>query len=199
MVRKLCHCWLRSKDVVYNLTVTPLLPYWWHVVAPTTQSKLTPLWVQWRWLECNPTRSHMELPSMHIEEQVWCCMMVIVIIIIARQGIIITLYYPYMGIYYAIGNSLKAVACLNDMRKNNLEPSASHYNLVIRTLRAEVCYSIGGYYMMTPISDRCYITKTINLLISVTSLYRATSIKCSRWWWPWVWRKVRRSMAIPST
>lgn len=44
-----------------------------------------------------------------------------------------------------VGNSLKAVACLNDMRKNNLEPSASHYNLVIRTLRAEVWIDCDRY------------------------------------------------------
>ena len=49
-----------------------------------------------------------------------------------------SLITPYLLLCYVAGNSLKAVACLNDMRKSNLEPSASHYNLVIRTLRAEV-------------------------------------------------------------
>lgn len=36
------------------------------------------------------------------------------------------------------GNSLKAVAVLGEMRAQGLEPTASHYNLVIRTLKAEV-------------------------------------------------------------
>ena len=36
------------------------------------------------------------------------------------------------------GNSVKALECLQDMYRNKLEPSASHYNLVIRTLKAEV-------------------------------------------------------------
>ena len=35
------------------------------------------------------------------------------------------------------GNSVKALECLQDMYRNKLEPSASHYNLVIRTLKAE--------------------------------------------------------------
>merc|ERR1711871_985272 len=34
-------------------------------------------------------------------------------------------------------NSLKAVECLHDMYKTGLEPAASHYNLVLRTMRAE--------------------------------------------------------------
>ena len=36
------------------------------------------------------------------------------------------------------GNSVKALECLQDMHKCNLEPSAAHYNLVLRTLKAEV-------------------------------------------------------------
>ena len=35
------------------------------------------------------------------------------------------------------GNSVKALECLQDMYRNKLEPSAAHYNLVIRTLKAE--------------------------------------------------------------
>ena len=35
------------------------------------------------------------------------------------------------------GNSVKALECLQDMYRNKIEPSASHYNLVIRTLKAE--------------------------------------------------------------
>merc|ERR1711871_461587 len=34
-------------------------------------------------------------------------------------------------------NSLKAVECLHDMYRTGLEPAASHYNLVLRTMRAE--------------------------------------------------------------
>jgi pentatricopeptide repeat protein len=34
-------------------------------------------------------------------------------------------------------NSLKAVECLHEMYKIGLEPAASHYNLVLRTMRAE--------------------------------------------------------------
>jgi pentatricopeptide repeat protein len=35
------------------------------------------------------------------------------------------------------GNSVKALECLQDMYRNKLEPTAAHYNLVIRTLKAE--------------------------------------------------------------
>ena len=34
-------------------------------------------------------------------------------------------------------NSLRAVECLHAMHRSNLEPTAAHYNLVLRTLRAE--------------------------------------------------------------
>ena len=34
------------------------------------------------------------------------------------------------------GNSLLAVECLNEMQKKGIEPSAAHYNLVLRTLKA---------------------------------------------------------------
>jgi len=46
-------------------------------------------------------------------------------------------YGAAMDAHRRAGNSLKAVACLNEMRRYNLQPSAAHYNLVIRTLRAE--------------------------------------------------------------
>lgn len=34
-------------------------------------------------------------------------------------------------------NSLRAVECLSDMHRSHIEPTAAHYNLVLRTLRAE--------------------------------------------------------------
>ena len=34
------------------------------------------------------------------------------------------------------GNALLAVECLNEMQSKGLEPSAAHYNLVLRTLKA---------------------------------------------------------------
>lgn len=34
-------------------------------------------------------------------------------------------------------NSLRAVECLSDMHRSQIEPTAAHYNLVLRTLRAE--------------------------------------------------------------
>ena len=50
-------------------------------------------------------------------------------------------------------NSLKAVECLHDMYKAGLEPTASHYNLVLRTMRAEG-YIDKMYRMVMSISKK---------------------------------------------
>jgi len=50
-------------------------------------------------------------------------------------------------------NSLKAVGCLHDMYKSGIEPSASHYNLVLRTLRSEG-YIDKMYKMVIAIANK---------------------------------------------
>ena len=50
-------------------------------------------------------------------------------------------------------NSLKAVECLQDMYRAGLEPTASHYNLVLRTMRAEG-YTDKMYRMAKQISKK---------------------------------------------
>ncbi len=50
-------------------------------------------------------------------------------------------------------NSLKAVECLQDMYRAGLEPTASHYNLVLRTMRAEG-YTDKMYRMAMQISKK---------------------------------------------
>lgn len=42
------------------------------------------------------------------------------------------------------GDSSKALSCLQDMIKYKIEPTASHYNLVLRSLRSQVCKLIYG-------------------------------------------------------
>ena len=42
-----------------------------------------------------------------------------------------------MDAHRRAGDSLKAVKLLNEMQRQNIEPSAAHYNLVIRTLKSQ--------------------------------------------------------------
>ena len=51
------------------------------------------------------------------------------------------------------GNALGAVECLNSMSEYNVEPTAAHYNLVIRSLRAQVC--VAGWLLLLN-ATRCY-------------------------------------------
>ena len=51
------------------------------------------------------------------------------------------------------GNALGAVECLNSMSEYNVEPTAAHYNLVIRSLRAQVC--VAGRLLLLNVT-RCY-------------------------------------------
>ena len=48
------------------------------------------------------------------------------------------IYGAAIDVHRRAGNSLRAVKCLHDMHKSGIEPNAAHYNLVMRTLRAEV-------------------------------------------------------------
>lgn len=50
------------------------------------------------------------------------------------------------------GDSLRAVECLHDMYKNKVDPSAAHYNLVLRTLKAQG-----------------YVDKMFQMVIAITS------------------------------
>ena len=49
----------------------------------------------------------------------------------------ITAFGAAIDAHRRAGNSLKAVACLTEMQRAGMVPSAAHYNLIIRTLRAE--------------------------------------------------------------
>jgi pentatricopeptide repeat protein len=53
-----------------------------------------------------------------------------------------TVYTAALGAYRRSGDALKAVAVLSDMRALQLQPSAKQYNLVLRTLQAEVRFSM---------------------------------------------------------
>ena len=50
------------------------------------------------------------------------------------------------------GDSLRAVECLHDMYKNKIDPSAAHYNLVLRTLKSQG-----------------YVDKMFQMVIAITS------------------------------
>jgi pentatricopeptide repeat protein len=49
-----------------------------------------------------------------------------------------TVYTAALDAYRRSGDALKAVAVLSDMRARQLQPGAKQYNLVLRTLQAEV-------------------------------------------------------------
>ena len=66
------------------------------------------------------------------------------------------------------GNSVKALECLQDMYRNKLEPSASHYNLVIRTLKAE-----GYVEKMFKMVRRGEIIISLIVIFEMTHLYLA--------------------------
>jgi pentatricopeptide repeat protein len=51
------------------------------------------------------------------------------------------------------GNSLLAIECLNEMQTKNIEPSAAHYNLVLRTLKA-AGYAEKMYRMLIGLSAK---------------------------------------------
>jgi pentatricopeptide repeat protein len=51
-------------------------------------------------------------------------------------------YTAALDAYRRSGDALKAVAVLSDMRTRQLQPSAKQYNLVLRTLQAEVRFSM---------------------------------------------------------
>ena len=51
------------------------------------------------------------------------------------------------------GNSLSAIECLQEMQAKNIEPSAAHYNLVLRTLKA-AGYAEKMYRMLIGLNAR---------------------------------------------
>jgi pentatricopeptide repeat protein len=54
------------------------------------------------------------------------------------RSVVHTVYTAALDAYRRSGDALKAVAVLSDMRARQLQPSAKQYNLVLRTLQAEV-------------------------------------------------------------
>jgi hypothetical protein len=61
-------------------------------------------------------------------------------VIISFSSSASTVYSAALDAHRRGNNSLPAVALLQEMRARHLQPTAGHYNLVLRTLRAEVSY-----------------------------------------------------------
>jgi pentatricopeptide repeat protein len=51
-----------------------------------------------------------------------------------------TVYTAALDAYRRSGDALKAVAVLSDMQALQLQPSSKQYNLILRTLQAEVSF-----------------------------------------------------------
>lgn len=73
------------------------------------------------------------------------------------------------------GNSVKALECLQDMYRNRVQPNAAHYNLVIRTLKAEGYVEKMFKMVIIHIAISVYIFICIpigQLIISISDTYR---------------------------